>query len=299
MISAAALLALTMLVPDQAAQESLSAARDLYASAAYEDALAVLNRLPNNNRAAEEVRAIDQYRAFCLLALGRTSEAEHAIEAVVSGEPTYQPAGEVSPRVRAAFSDVRKRMLPAIIQQQYAIAKAAYDRKEFAAAAAGFARVLAVMADPAAATAVSQPPLADLRTLAAGFRDLSTSAATPPPLPTAVAMAAAVVPPPPPPPPAPPRVYSPMDVNVVPPLAVHQELPPFQGQPLMSKQGLIEILIDETGIVEAAQMRESVSVQYDNQALAAARTWRYRPATVDGVPVKFKKTISITVKGRS
>ena len=58
-------------------------------------------------------------------------------------------------------------------------------------------------------------------------------------------------------------------------------------------------LDDETGIVETALMRESVSAQYDNQALAAARTWRYRPATVDGVPVKFKKTISITVKGRS
>src|SRR5471030_2252114 len=161
----AAVLALTMFLMGQ---ESLSAARDLYASAAYEDALSVLNRLPLSNRPTDEVHAIDQYRAFCLLALGRTAEAEHAIEAVVSGEPTYQPAGEVSPRVRAAFSDVRKRMLPVIIQQEYAQAKAAYDRKEFGAAAGCFSRVLDVMADPAAAAAVSQPPLSDLRTLSAG-----------------------------------------------------------------------------------------------------------------------------------
>src|SRR5450759_2474700 len=142
----AAVLALTMFVMGQG-QESLAAARDLYASAAYEDALAVLNRLPPANRVADDARAIDQYRAFCLLALGRTAEAEHAIEAVISGEPMYQPAGEVSPRVRTAFSDVRRRMLPAIIQQQYAQAKAAFDRKEFAAAADRFAKVLDALAD--------------------------------------------------------------------------------------------------------------------------------------------------------
>ena len=294
----AAVLALTMFVMGQ---ESLAAARDLYASAAYEDALVVLNHLPSTNHASDEGRAIDQYRAFCLLALGRTAEAEHAIEAVVSGEPTYQPAGEVSPRVRAAFTDVRKRMLPIIIQQDYAQAKSAYDRKEFAAAVVGFSRVLDVMSDPAAAFAVSQPPLSDLRTLSAGFRDLSIAAATPPPLPTATALSAAsaVATPPPPPPTLVPRVYTGSDPNVIPPLIVRQDLPPFQGLPLMSKQGQIEIVIDESGVVETAVMLQNVTPQYDSQALAAAKMWRYRPAMVDGVPVKYRKSISITVKARS
>ena len=292
----AAVLALTMFMMGQ---ESLSAARDLYASAAYEDALNVLNRLPLSNRPTDEVHAIDQYRAFCLLALGRTAEAEHAIEAVVSGEPTYQPAGEVSPRVRAVFTDVRKRMLPTIIQQEYAQAKAAYDHREFAAAAAGFSRVLDVMSDPAAAAAVSQPPLSDLRTLSAGFRDLSISAATPPPLPTAAALSASIATPPPPPAPMVPRIYTSSDPNVIPPIAVRQELPPFQGLPIIAKQGQIEIVIDETGLVETAVMLQAVTPQYDSSALSAAKTWRYRPAMVDGVPVKFRKSISITVKARS
>ena len=53
----------------------------------------MLNRLPPSNRPTDEVRAIDQYRAFCLLALGRTAEAEHAIEAVVSASrPISRPA---------------------------------------------------------------------------------------------------------------------------------------------------------------------------------------------------------------
>jgi len=291
----AAVLALAMFVVGQG-QESLAAAQDLYASAAYEDALVVLNRLSPANRGADEARAIEQYRAFCLLALGRTAEAEHAIEAVISGEPMYQPAGDVSPRVRAAFSDVRRRLLPAIIQQQYAQAKAAFDRKEFAAAAAAFTRVLDEMGDPAAASAVSQPPLSDLRTLAAGFRDLSASAAPPPPLPAAPAPQASITAAPPPPAPAPPRVYSAGDPKVVPPIIIRQELPPFPGQPLVAKLGQLEIVIDEAGLVESATMRELVAQGYDNLALAATRTWRYRPASFDGVPVKFRKTIQISVK---
>jgi hypothetical protein len=292
----AAALALTMFMMGQ---ESLTAARDLYASAAYEDALEVLNRLPPASRPAAEAHAIEQYRAFCLLALGRTTEAEHAIEAVISGEPMYQPAGEVSPRVRVAFSDVRRRMLPTIIQQQYAQSKAAFDRKEFAAAASGFARVLEVMADPAAAAAVNQPPLSDLRTLAAGFRDLSVSAAAPPPLPVVAAPPPVPVAPVPPPPPAAPRIYMGVEPNVVPPITLHQELPSFPGTPLVGKQGLIEIVIDETGAVESAVMRTPVTPAYDSLALAAAKTWRYRPASADGVPVKFRKAIQISVKPRS
>jgi len=289
MIAAILAIALAVVAADQ---DPMTAARELYASAAYEDALAMLNRVPKTNRPADEARAVEQYRAFCLLALGRTAEAEHAIEAVVTGAPMYQPAAaDVSPRVRAAFSDVRKRMLPSIIQQQYVRAKAAYDRKDFAAAATGFARVLEVMADPDVASAVTQSPLSDMRMLATDFRDLAVTAATPAPLPTA---------PDPVPAPAPAvvaaRIYTPSDYDVVPPSIMRQELPPFPGLIPLAKQGQIEVVIDETGAVEGAVMRQRVSPAYDALAIAAAKTWRYRPASVNGVPVKFRKIITITVK---
>src|SRR5262245_58017059 len=143
-------------------QDPLAAARDLYASAAYEDALAALNRVTESGRPPEETRAISQYRAFCLLALGRTAEAERAIENLIARDPMYHPAAnDVSPRVRAAFTDVRRRVLPTIIQQHYAEAKAAFDRKEYESAAKGFSHVLEVMNDPDAAQIVAQPPLSD------------------------------------------------------------------------------------------------------------------------------------------
>jgi hypothetical protein len=286
----AILLAVTVLAPGE---DSLAAARDLYASAAYEDALAVLNRLPQSNQPLEEARAVDQYRALCLMALGRTAEAEHAIEAVIAGDPAYRPATDVSPRVRATFSDVRRRVLPAIIQQTYSSAKAAFDRKEFAAAASAFTQMLVMMTDPDVEAAAGKPPLSDLRTLAAGFRDLAATAAPPPP------------PPPPPPadpvpvaPPAPvvPRVYTAGDANVVPPIPIHQELPPFPGQLVIARQGMIDVIIDETGVVQTATMTQSVTRHYDGLALAAARNWRYRPATLNGVPVKYRKAVQVSVK---
>jgi TonB family protein len=269
------------------AQDSVAAARDLYASAAYEDALAVLNRLPESGRPADETRAIEQYRAFCLLALGRTGEAERAIETVVAHEPMYRPTTDLSPRVRTAFSDVRKRVLPAIIQQKYAEAKGFYDRKQFDAAVAAFGRVLEAMSGPDAAAAASQPPLSDLRTLAIGFKDLATTAATPPPLPS--------TPPPPtpiqsiPPVPKAPKVYTSNDPDVVPPGVIRQDLPAFPGQVIMQRQGMIEVLIDETGAVENAIMRVAVTNAYDSAALAAARNWRFRPAMLNGTPVKYRK----------
>ena len=211
-------------------------------------------RLPTSR---DERRTIDQYRAFCLLALGRAAEADSAIEAVVTAEPSFHPSdAEVSPRVRTAFSDVRRRMLPTIIQQKYAQAKAAFDRKEFAAAADGFSQVLGLMTEPDIASAAKQPPLSDLRTLAVGFHDLSASAAAPPP-------------PPPPPLPAPsppqqiqptatpipqlaaipavPRIYDANDTKVVPPTIVRQVVPPFSSRAVPSGQGMVEVIVQRAG----------------------------------------------------
>jgi hypothetical protein len=275
----------------------LAAARDLYASAAYDDALSMLNRLRASDHPVSQSRTIEQYRAFCLLALGRAADAEQAIEAVVTAEPSYHPSdSDVSPRVRSAFSSVRRRMLPALIQQKYAQSKASFDRKDFAAAAAGFSQVLVTLADQDVASDAAQPPLSDLRTLAVGFEELAAKAAAPPP-----------APPPPPPPapvvvatlqraPAPPHIYSADDPNVVAPAILSQVLPMFPGQVTIPRTGRIEVVIDEFGGVESAYIAETVTPNYDSLALKAARGWRYKPATVNGAPVKFRKIVQITVK---
>jgi protein TonB len=305
-ISAAIVIAMTGGVARAA--DDLSAARDLYASAAYEEALAALNHMRAAGAPTTDAFVVEQYRAFCLLALGRGPEAQSSIEALVVADPLYQPSSEVSPRVRTAFSDVRRRLLPSIIPQQYAKAKAAFDRKDYVAAAAGFSQVLKVMADPEVVQLAGQPPLSDLRTLAAGFQELSTKAIPPPPLqvaprpvvPTATAVPVPAPTPPAPAPaavaPAPPRIYTSFDTKVQMPGPIRQDLPPFRGPLSGASTGALEIVINEKGQVESATIRESVSPAYDRLAVDAARNWRYSPATLDGVPVKFRKLISISVK---
>jgi TonB family protein len=291
----AAFVAATVLAAGRAgAQDTdLSAARDLYASAAYDDALIMLNRLRSSEHPASQSRAIEQYRAFCLLALGRSADAEQAIEAVVAADATFQPGEtDASPRIRSAFTSVRRRMLPSIIQQKYAQAKAAFDRKDFAAAADGFTQVLNALADQDVAAEARKPPLSDLRTLAGGFQELAAKAAAPPP-PSPVPV---VVTPQPPPAPAAPRIYTGGETGIVAPAIVSQALPPFPGQVIIPRNGKLEIVIDESGAVESAVMRESVSQSYDAIVLAATRAWRYRPATLNGAPVKFRKSVQITIK---
>jgi hypothetical protein len=286
-----------------AAQNTLPAARDLYAAAAYEDALQVLNAIRGTAQAPEEGRAVEQYRAFCLLALGRTAEAESAIEALVQVAPSYRPAdADMSPRVRTAFHEVRRRTLPAVIQRAYEKANAAFARKD-PAAADGFKLVLDLLADPDLGAAATQSPLAELRTLSTGFLALSTAQApapAPPPAP--------VTAPPPPSPPtlvvAPPprvptanRIYGPEDVNVMPPIVVRQSFAPL-AEVFAVHAGIVEIVIDEVGEVITAKTVVAVNAAYDRLALATARSWRYRPATLDGVAVKYRTIVQLPVKPR-
>ena len=79
--------------PASAQQASLNAARDLYASARYDEALAVLNGMQSSTGVTSDRRMIEQYRSLCLLALGRGTEAESAIAAVVTVDPAVRAGG--------------------------------------------------------------------------------------------------------------------------------------------------------------------------------------------------------------
>ncbi|HMJ86100.1 MAG TPA: hypothetical protein VK504_23140, partial [Vicinamibacterales bacterium] len=163
---------------DVADQDALTRAKDLYASAAYDDALAVLDQLKLDSSSPDVVEA-GQYRAFCLLALGRSGEGRKAIAGIVEADPLFQPAEtQMSPRLVTVFRDVRKQLLPRIVQQSYAEAKVAFDRKELEAAAIGYDRVLLLLNDP---DLPASSGTTDLRMLASGFRDLSRVAPPPPP----------------------------------------------------------------------------------------------------------------------
>jgi hypothetical protein len=277
----------------QSESNPLAAARDLYASARYDEALAVLNAI----RPAESTdrKTVEQYRSLCLLALGRGAEAEGAIAAVVTEDPLYQPSeADASPRVRAAFTEVRQRLLPELVASRYTEAKASFDRKDFALAEQQFRHVMSLLEDPQMAGRQM-----DLRVLVSGFLDLSSRAASPPPeakpsAPPPLAPMSSMRP-------TPGRVYQAEDDGVTVAVPIKQEVPrvPNAVTAQARERGLLELVIDETGRVVSVMVRMSVHPIYDTQLVAAARDWKYLPATFGGQPVKFRKMVQVTVSKRA
>jgi outer membrane biosynthesis protein TonB len=55
------------------------------------------------------------------------------------------------------------------------------------------------------------------------------------------------------------------------------------------------VIVVRRGNVVQATMRGAVAPTYDRQVVMAAQNWRYKPATVNGVPVKFRKMVQVVI----
>jgi TonB family protein len=277
------------------AQESIQEAQTLYASASYDEALALLDRLQGQQLPPQDVRSVQQNRALCLLALGRSQDAEIAIAAVVNTDPLYRPdETTASPRVRTAFRDVRMRLLPGLIKSRYNAARGLYDGQQWVDAIPALKEVQSLTADPDL-TEEQRKEVTEYKVLADGFLKLAEAAAAPPPPPPAPA-----APEPPPAVPAPPavdydRVFDSTDTTVRPPVTIRQGMPHLIKSAIpLPGPGTVEIIIAKTGVVERATIVQSMVSFYDRQVLDATKNWRYEPAQLDGQPVRFKKQIRIT-----
>jgi TonB family protein len=268
------------------ASEELNRAKDLYRSAAYDEALTILNELPPGAEVSEAIEA-REYRVFCLVALDRKDDAKKVMAELITVNPLYAMSeNDAPPRVRTMFTEVRRGLLPIVVQRSYADAKALFDAKDPKATAA-FDRVLTLIRDPDVAGNTS---LADLATIASGFRDLSRAlAAVPPPAPPAAT---------PPPPAAAPAVRVASSAPIVPAVALSQAVPIPQLRDEREWDGQLEVTIDESGRVASARMIRPIHPVYDQQLIRAAMAWTYRPAQRDGTPTAFVKVIPIHVDTR-
>jgi TonB family protein len=277
--------------------DPLQAARDLYESAAYEEALSELARVKSSVTAPDAARDVDQYRAFCLVALGRTAEAEELAESLVRQDPMMTVDRlNASPRIEAMFAAVRTRVLPRVIRDEYRTARSLLaDKSPDAEARLTNVHRLLIEAEKIGAW---DETLSDLRILVDGFLELSHAAASDPSQPAVHAVAEPAAPEPSPSPPDPQAVYRPGDAGVVPPVTVSQPAPHVPPVLLdlvrkLNRTGLIDVVIDEQGSVQDVAVRQSVNAAYDTLVVAAARTWKYRPATLNGVPVRFVKSVVV------
>ena len=300
------------------AQDTISVARDLYASAAYEEALSTLNRMDSGSTAPEIARQVDEYRAFCLYALGRTREAESIAESMVRKQPLAGLDADASPRLETMFAGVRKRLLPSLIRERFRTARSALDQKNFGAAELPLSEARLMIAE-AEKLGVNDDGLADLGVLVGGFLQLIRSAAeqrtsSQPAMPPALMPAGpAAAPRPVAPAPVPSadgrpasstaspaagegRVYGVDDEGVSPPVVLQQRMPAMtlemkQITKALRSTGMIDVVIDEAGNVVDATIRQSLNSSFDTLIVRSARRWKYRPAMKDGVPVRYVKTL--------
>jgi protein TonB len=310
-----------------AAQDSLAAARTLYASASYEEALAALS----STAVSGDANQVDEYRALCYLALGESSSATQALERIVKRAPLYELNElEVSPKLIATFNEVRQRVLPDVVRQVYTRARESYEAKNYGEAAKQFRLMLAAIDE----IDRKEAGLSDLRTLGDGFLKLSEAAApaaaaapaqaagsTNPPARAAAQAAPASPVPAGPTPSAAPRpsenppaktaapapaavdlhVYTATDVDVKPPIAINQVMPRWIAPSRLvttTFTGTLDVIVDEKGGVESVGVLQGTGTSYDAQLVEAARKWRYQPAMRGGVPVKYRRTVGFVLRGQ-
>ena len=276
-----------------AADDPLDAARSLYLSAAYEEALTALGNLP----AGVDPDQADKFRALCLMALNRTQDAQDTLERLATRRPMLKLDEAESPKLVAMFGEARARALPAAVRSMYAAAKANFEQGDLKTSAAQFRELNQLLKEKELAV----PAFADIKLLADGFGKLAEqqlSAEQTAAKAAAVQEAAAA----PPPPPAVDnsKIYTVADQEVVPPVPLEQTIPqwvpPLGNFKYQEFSGSLEVVIDETGAVTSAVMTQKLNVLYDQVLLSATKRWRYRPAFRNGKPVKYRKQINVFLR---
>ena len=259
----------------------------LYAAAEYESALAVLANVPAENPLPE----LDQYRAFCLIALGDQRQAETAIAQLLTHTPLYEPdAAETSPRVIEVFREVRTQVLPGVAKQLYLDAKTSLERKERQTAIGRFEALLQLLGTQS----TPDPTLDDIKVLAEGFLDLSRALPEARPADSPAVSSA---------PPAetassPPPIVA--KDNWERPVVIRQPMPPWNAPDAISRQtqyrGVVRVNIGIDGTVVSSEIVRSVHPLYDRLLLSASRNWLYQPARQDGKPVAAEMLVEVLLQ---
>jgi len=91
------------------------------------------------------------------------------------------------------------------------------------------------------------------------------------------------------------RLYTVADREVRPPAWVRPQLPTPTSPDL--RAGYFDLIVNETGAVESVRLISPEGRYHDRILVAAAKAWIFRPATIGGIPVRYRMRIPITNSG--
>jgi TonB family protein len=254
-----------------AQQATLQQAIDLYWNGEYERTLQLLGP----ELAADEVVEGHKYRAFSLVALGRNDEARAEFLTLLESDPSHVlDAALVSPKIVEQFELARREFAASLLEQ----GKTAYFDGRYDEALDLLEDLLEV--DPSSVLGK------EYRQLARERSDLARRTAALEPEEPAVPEAPEV---------DPNRVYN-IGGGVTEPVPVRQDLPrypPYDARHRTQGEVILRLTIGRDGKVESANVVRSLNQRMDAEAIRAARTWRYEPAQLNGLPVPVFKIVSI------
>jgi hypothetical protein len=182
--------------------------------------------------------------------------------------PPVATIGSTAPSVAAVRSPSAPQISP-VAEQEFVRARTLFDRRQYAAAASGFQRVIDILSN-----GELSPSSSTLRSTATELAAISRAAVSS--IPDS-------------------RVYTGLDDGVVEPVAIREFLP---QEPIPGAAGgdpsVLELVIDTRGFVESVRLRNPQNRYRDKWFLSAAKSWRFQPALKDGQPVKYLKRIPLT-----
>jgi TonB family protein len=94
-------------------------------------------------------------------------------------------------------------------------------------------------------------------------------------------------------------VYSTRDAGVTPPAVLSKTEPVFTPQAREKKISgtvVLSVVISSAGQISEAKVLRSLEESLDENAIAAVKTWSFRPATKDGHPVACKATVEVNFR---
>ena len=208
-----------------------------------------------------------------LLASGRAEDAQRVFDSIVLANPLYQlDAARSTPEAVAALEASRRDILPALARRDYMNARAALDAGDYDRALTEGSRIATMLADydrDAAFTAL-RSAVQQLVARASVVKAREDE-----------------------------RIYTEADESVTPPAPLSRQLPatlPFGITNLTV--GTLEMLISREGEVETVKLHTPLNRYHERMIVSAAKAWRYRPASKDGRPVRFRLITTINLPER-
>jgi hypothetical protein len=208
-------------------------------------------------------------RAASLIAQGQTQKAGIVFDALLLSNPLYEPdPTSLTPEALEAFRTSQRNLLPNIAQKNL-------DRARAALAAGDADRALSLGREVAAILdrRVAEAP-AHLREQVDEMIDAASAAKSQ----------------------ADDIVYTAADKGVVAPRELSRQFPasgPLGVPP--HRVGTLEMIIDKDGGVEFVKLHTPLNRYHERMIVSAAKAWRYRPATRNGKPVKYRLTVRINL----